>query len=290
MEIPEKLEVKDLLSLYEGRRFPNGEQPKLELLNIDQVNFEKRTREAAEKSFKNYLEMANVDGPVAFEREKYKRQNLLLACEVVDPTVPLTLVVLRVRGTNKETGESWDGLTLDLYRDEINPLDSQPIEMEQLRGKRIVAYMHYGLSKNELEMRHREVWAAYRRQKIGDKMMQFAEAFQRQKANEVQTEQVVTAEVAQLDVICWYWNNGYRPRSKEDEEKLQRVLSGDQEFCLGENLYVFPKSIPEEKRNPLSMDSAIRIKFEKKIVPREGQELTDNKHDTRSAVEKIVPL
>ncbi len=109
---------------------------------------------------------------------------------------------------------------------------------------------------------------------------------------------ISAAETGQLDVIYWLWKNGYRPKTSEDWEKLDKVLSADPDLKLCENMYVFEKDKDEysrEKDGQIEKDKfgnmvidfhkSVRINFVKTFDAGAGKAVSEIAQAIRVAID-----
>lgn len=282
MEIPQqKIDLKNIIALYGDRKKQSDEKlPEREELNINKGVFMKNINRAANESFQSYSQQKDQEGVTVADTEYAKTNNILLRAEVVDPSVPVTLVTILSKTVMKKTGYKGDILECKLFKGELGKEDLEQVVAGN-KGNGI-AYFLYPINGNVLDMRHREVDPTFRRQGFGDAMLKFSEEFLQKKATVEQEEQSVEATTNQLDVICWLWNNGFRPKEKKDQENLEKILSGDKDLQIEEGLHVGPTEESGVK--------SVRLKMEKKVYPGTAQELGNKKTEVRSAIDKIIPL
>jgi len=290
METPQKLDLKDILTLYAGRRDAEDEPlPSIEPLNIDKGKLRANLSSAAQISEKAYENTETLLEGVEISDGAITSRTSLLCNEVVDELASLRLVVT-LQQSHTKGGASVPGLLKSsLYRGELGKEELKDIVNQRPHEQKPVAEMVVVIRGNEFDLAHRIVRPEFRRQGLGDAMLQFLEEFLCRKGAEEGREQKLGAMVCQLDVICWLWNNGYRPGNSEDQLKLEKILAGDAKLCIGKKKYVFPKSVdPLERVSLNSHNSALRMKFEKKISPGTPADMSDAKTDVRSSVKGIV--
>ncbi len=160
----------------------------------------------------------------------------------------------------------------------------------QVSIEKIVGGMMFRVEGNVFELRDRQIFAEYRQQGFGSMALDCSEAYIQERSNETQEEQLIKVNVAQLDVICWLWNKGYRPVDEESSLGLEKVLEGDSKLRLGENLYIFDEKVPEKERTAdhLGMQKALRIQFEKKIAPKSSIKVQDIQKKTADQIEGLI--
>lgn len=102
--------------------------------------------------------------------------------------------------------------------------------------KRHVGETHFMQQKygdhEEWEMRHRRVSDVYQGQKVASEFLHFGEAFLKKRAEETGIPQVITAETGQANVLIWLLKKGFKPATPKDEERIDRVLSGDDTLTI----------------------------------------------------------
>ena len=112
-----------------------------------------------------------------------------------------------------------------------------------------------------------------------------------QRARETQRPQVISADVAQVDVLLWLLKEGYKPTSREDEKRIERVMGGDPSLAvvsapkgtkgMPKQWYIFEKEALYDKKGrqkegiwdganygqPIHyMKSSLRIRLSKEIA------------------------
>lgn len=129
------------------------------------------------------------------------------------------------------------------------------------------------------EINDRYVSPKFRKQNFGTGILKAAEGMTQASANDKKGAQTVFASAAQLDVIYWFWKNGYRPKTDEDTEKLQKVLNGDHGLYLTDRYYVFDKSTSEELKYATDKDTG-------EYILRQGRRILNHKNAFRIAFQK----
>lgn len=84
----------------------------------------------------------------------------------------------------------------------------------------------------EWDMKHRVVSEVYRNQGIASQMIRLAEEFFKKRARETGIKQIMTANIGQTNVLTALLKEGFVPTSKEDEEKINRLLNGDRNLIV----------------------------------------------------------
>ena len=79
----------------------------------------------------------------------------------------------------------------------------------------------------EWDMMHRQVNEVYRGQGIASSMISLSEDFFKKRAQEAGIKQVMTANIAQVNVLTMFLKKDFAPATAEDEEKINRLLNGD---------------------------------------------------------------
>lgn len=145
------------------------------------------------------------------------------------------------------------------------------------------------MNEDTFDLDHRIVEAKYRDQGMGNILLNAEEAFVQRSATKDQRVKKQIVETGQIDVMCWMWNNGYRPSTPEDAEKFEKVLAGDSKIRRGLRNYIYRESTPIEKRNGEfeNWPMAVGITFAKDFVPEESTEIAQTRSATVEAVNKV---
>lgn len=264
--IPDRLDLKHLVDLYpEGKGF-DQHIPKVDLALSDFAEVQKKVSTLVEEGYERYRKCKIEDsGFVDHLSDGRWIKYIPLVVESVSDSRPFTFVLCKTfdnAGNVKLIGN----LALDEWDSSGN------LEYNLLRVRvSEVAQFHLSDKKGDWALDDRYVNPKYRGQKIGKLILDAAETFL-QKAADERGETVCEASCAQLDVICWLWNAGYRPATVADEERMEKVLSADSSLCLEDRLYIFKKNMPISQRYRdqqfVNYNKAFRIKFVKKFEPK----------------------
>jgi hypothetical protein len=235
-EVSELPDFQDTYGLYDGRRPEVPEekvaQEKLEFQDRDdvQAKVNKFAVECAGK-FANLSE-GDFDGET-FGNGDFKRTNMKFAEQMLDPSIPLRVVA---------------------YKDFV---EDKGVKSERIRfcldkgsEDQFVAVIQ-GIDQGEkgFDINHRFVASQYRSgQGIGTMILDCAEFFAESSATEKQENVNLLADTAQLDVIYWFWKNGYRPEGDEDWKRLDMIVNGDENLYLDARYYVFDKTVEGDDR------------------------------------------
>lgn len=272
-----KLDLNDVLLKYGIGRFQNDKQlPERLELNIDKKSLNENISKAAESAFRGYLQKKDREGVLAEDTAYGTTHNIMLHSEIVEPNVPLTLVTMLSKGFLRRNGAKFETLDFKLLKGEIRKEELDKLEA----GHREEHTAHFFYEKNGKiwDLRHREVNTVFRRQGLGEAMLKAGERFLQTKANEDQEEQIIEVTTNQLDVLCWLWNNGFRPKREKDRENFAKILYDNKDLVLEKDLFVSPKE-------GSGIDS-VRLVMEKKIQPGENVSIENTQKNVRSAVNK----
>ncbi|MGE3279026.1 MAG: hypothetical protein AB7J40_04540 [Candidatus Altimarinota bacterium] len=218
----------------------------------------------------------------------WRRSALVIGNQVLEDSIPLSLTIQKALSSHPER-PSQHGLTVYLWKSNI--LARTPSEWTQsftTQSENGIGGHMYNIVGNTFVLRDRQIYPHYRNQGFGNMVLQAAEDYIQLTADEIQEEQISTVGAAQIDVICWLWNRGYRPLSSEDENRLARVLNGDQSLCIGQKKYVFEKDIPPEERTQDNMEKAFRIHFEKRFRPRTSSSIRHQQGQFSAKIHKLL--
>lgn len=82
-------------------------------------------------------------------------------------------------------------------------------------------------TEEEWDMKHRRTGEIYRGQGIAGEILSLAENFLRQRAQQKEVNQKMSARVWQEELIYWLDKKDYKPATKEDKYKLKRIKEAD---------------------------------------------------------------
>lgn len=300
-QLPSNLDARSVLELYSERRSgKQAELPEIQDLNVqNRESIPSKLQSTAKSAIKADQEYNIVTDGEAQTNYGWDKRTLLLSAEVLDPSAPLSVTIERgVSRREKDGPEAEFGnekLLVYLYRMNITgdtPHDRLQSRKDGNTRENIVGGMMYNVDDNIFDLRDRQILPEFRRQGLGSMALKCSEDYIQQVANNKQEEQTAIVDAAQVDVICWLWNSGYKPRTKEDFDNLHKVLEGNSQLCIGENLYVFNQSVPENERtaDDEDMDKALRIKFEKKFTPEAPEVLLVQQAKTAQQISKHVDI
>lgn len=288
MEIPEKLILSDLISRFAGRiDTQTVPPPPKETVNIaDRITLKQNLNTGA-RDLWDAFKATDYETAYQVNWDKITRRYQLLLKREVDKATPLTLFSMKARIKEADAPEE-ERLFLDLIKGELPDGDTEALfKANQLRAQdqsREVGGMAIRIGENDLEVIDRLVSPQYREQGIGRLLLDMVEAMAEKEADDVQTSQRIHAETAQLDVICWLWNQGYRPSTREDQVKLDAILCAAPDLRIGENLYVFPETIPSSERLWSNFKSAFRLRLEKIVQPKGPKDIERQRAVTRGKI------
>lgn len=282
-------DFQETYGLYGGRRLETSEEQELqEVLNFqDQKSAQTKMNELASGCGIQFLSTSE-DSPQfeseTYERGNFKRTNMKIAEEILDPDIPLRVVIYKDFVVNAGLKSERIRICLD------KGSENQPVGVIQ------------GIYSRErgFDINHRYVEPKYRRkQGVGSMLLDCIESFTKSLATGKQEEVNIFAEVAQLDVIYWLWKNGYKPENKDDWEKMDMIINGDGSLCMSDNLYVFEKDVPEDERyekgsngqflmgngkRSINPKRSFLLKMMKKFKPDVSTEVKDIKSKVRDSL------
>ncbi|MFA5792321.1 MAG: hypothetical protein WC897_00425 [Candidatus Gracilibacteria bacterium] len=87
-------------------------------------------------------------------------------------------------------------------------------------------------SYDEWDLHDRITAEAYLGQGIAPEMLHFVESQLKTRANKIEKPQIITAELAQVDVLLWLLKEGFTSATTGDSEKIDRLFSGDQDLVV----------------------------------------------------------
>jgi|GEM_PF-6824297 len=254
-EFPEKINFDDVWNLYEGRRPTNKKQVEIEKLNVDKQGAQEKMRAVARKSLRPDECRATV----------------------VSEEAPLVFFMSQdMRITD-----------FDLKRIQVKSGDTDNPSNTKANGE-LVSGLRLVDKGDMFDMVDRWTPEKFRGQGFTNMVLQAAESFMQARATERQKTVTSYVNVAQLNAIRWLYNNGYRPKTDEDAQRLNEVLTGDSEIVIGEvngeKDYIF-KNVPSESRD--DFHNAYRINLVKEIQPKVSPSIESLQTGTRTLIDEI---
>jgi len=148
----------------------------------------------------------------------------LFKCEVEsNQEKSLKLEVIKSIRKLKESGKVGESLLFSLDNPNFSKGDLAHTCVGNFALEKIDKENH-----TEWDMNDRIVGAAYRDQNVASKMLGMAEQMISKYGKEVGRPQEVVASVGQVNVLVWLLKQGYVPTSDEDQERLDRLMRGDE--------------------------------------------------------------
>ncbi|MFA5820688.1 MAG: hypothetical protein WC873_01055 [Candidatus Gracilibacteria bacterium] len=298
--LPDRLDGREILSRFKDQRHCDEQKkpdPTKEVIHtsLSQKNLVDATKKTAQTIVSKFLQIdKNTPGAKVKENPGRALRWSPVHVEVLDPSVPLTLVAMKsidLEGSLRAetihfhlfktavTGNSPE----EIYKSYITLLANQTTEIGSIN----FSFRGNGRAQNY----HRIVYQRFLNQPNGIKfseiLMKAGESFVSAYAREKQETQTAEFTAGQIDAICWLWNNGYRPEGPEDEEKFQKILETNTNLIVGENLYVFDSKIKKKDRTKENFRDSLRIKFVKKFQPpthQDAETLIKTTHDQATAI------
>lgn len=297
LEFPQKISFGDTLSLYEGRRPEPQKQPDIEKLDFDRAVVQSKMNEMTQKVLSSYWAAGRDSEGVVVDRPEVWKKRVPILAEIVDDTIPLTLFAMKTFSLDRHSRQEAETIGFDLLRGRVEgdtPDDLYRAWKSSFSGGNHVSGLEFVDKGDLFDLVDRETNLKFRGQGFGSMVLEASEGFIQRSATENQKTTTAYADAAQLDVICWLYNSGYRPQTDEDAQRFNEVLAGDDSIVIGEKYYIF-KNVPEGSRVMRLPDGSVvpnshnayRIKFVKEIPPKISSNVTDAQDKTRDLVEGV---
>lgn len=282
MESVKGRNFQEVLDLYEGRNaMQQKQEAEKEVLPVkDKDVLNKKILESARKAAEIYKSITapNENSSIKIDRGRGWTNEIRfmpISFEVVDQDIPLTLVTMKRfrRDLNYPSGtvdEFFDvallrgNFGLDKFKEVVDRLRKD--EYKETDPDVVAQTMIFDRGK-DFNFMHRIVNPRFRNQGFGRIMFQGVEEFAKGCAKSQNKNCDIFLDAFQLDLIFRLFEYGYVPASEEEEKKLDSILSGDPEFCIGEKYIIFPKTVPEKNRVHKNSWEALSVRFVKKIKP-----------------------
>jgi hypothetical protein len=248
---------------------------------------------------KQYEETTIDDCLIADTSFKESPKKKLLYTKLLkgDPN-PVSLVITKAMWTYKE-GEATkigSSFVLRVRKGNLVGQDERAVIDIENDRKNLIGEIDLRLKEDgTFDIPHRLVREDYRgpqnesRESIGNILLKCSEQIIKSCANKDGWPKSVTMDAGQLDVMLWMDKNGYSPKTPVDQINLDKVYSADESLCIGTSLFVFPASVPEDKRNYANREQAIRVVFNKTIQPdvvKSSEKTSGQDEDIRRAEEE----
>ena len=268
---------------------------------IDKIDYDKNevqqnadlvTRGVFEKYKASNIES---DGEIVDRGDVWKK-HIPLVAEVIDEKVPLTLFVMK--SFTKENDNKSESVNFILIKGMLEGNNTKTIYKswrEARSAGNLIGNMEFVDNGNYYDLKDREVDPRFRKQGFASVLLDASESFVQESAVDKMEAETAFVDVAQLDVIVWLLNKGYKPQTQKDQERLELVLNGDKSLELGDKYYVFRNVPAEDKvinlpsgRKIPNRHKAFRIKLVKEITPDLERSKQNLKTDTKLEINKII--
>lgn len=297
VELPAKIIFNEVLALYEGRRPNTVKPPKAEKLNFDKNAIQGKMDEMTHRILQAHHSISSDSKSVIIDDPEVKKKHVPILAEIVDDSIPLTFIAVKTFSHDKYFGLQYVTISFCLVKGRVegdSPDALSAAWQSSLASDDKISSLEFADNGNLFNLIDRETNIKFREQGFGSMLLKTAEKFIQDNATDQQKPSISFADTAQLDVICWLYNNGYRPQTPEDALRLSEVLAGDKGITIGENYYIFnytPEQdrivkLPDGRTVPASRN-AYRIKFVKEIPPKAASSVTLEQGKTRDAIKGV---
>ena len=254
--------------------------PKKIIETKDKTTLSTKLNNSTQKAFEAFQSTNYENGHQANrDDEKLIRRYKPLLDQRIDDGIPLSLFAMKSRMKEGDLPEE-EHFILSLHEGEIPQGTAQEMYASNQKAFEIGG-LTIRIRNNDFEIIDRFIFPEFRGQGIGSLLLKATETMAQKQATKTQSPQKIHAETAQLDVICWLWNQGYRPSTPNDQTQLEQILSGDSNLKIGENLYVFQKKTHTQECNTRNRKNAFRLRLEKTISPEIPTEISDQQATTQ---------
>lgn len=230
--IPERLDLEDLVAIY----------------HQDLTDFRGGKRLDLPFS-RDLLSEAAADALVGLSQDFHSmegvtdgRGGLFAPVRLVSIDSPRGNFYLLVEKTVDKRGGVDFGVSVFSSDDDVksmNPIELYSETVASAREDRDFLNCKMRLCPGRILMFHRLVDSRYRGNGLGGLMLSIAEQFVQQEAHNFGREFSLVVDLCQLDVLCWLWNNGFRPVGPMDRQRLYAVLRADSNLRLIQDLAVW---------------------------------------------------
>lgn len=304
-KIPEKIDFNEVYSLYEGRRDDADESVNIESIDIsDRTDLQNRMNQAAQEAVSSYQQIRgdNANGAIK-DWPEVRVNSVPISARVVDDSIPLTLFVMKTFKHDKISNEHSETVMVQLIKGNLdgdNPKALYASWKAKLAEGSVIGGLDFANRGEVFDLRDREIYPKFRKQGFANMLLKTSEEFIHGMATQDQAARISQAgDVGQLDVLCWLWNQGYRPQTDEEMDLVQKIFSGDSSLCLSTlkepgggqtlSLCVIDANTPEHERIRQNYHRiAKRVNLVKKIEPGNSKGVADIGDGVRRRVENLT--
>lgn len=302
--IPEKIDFNEVYSLYEGRRDEVSQAVDIESIGLsDRKGLQQRMDKTVQDAASLYQQIGE-DSPDGIVKDwsELRINSVPILAQVVDDQIPLSLLVMKTFKHDKYSDERSQTVKVELVKGRLEGSDSKAIYNEwraQLSAGNAIGGMEYADRGETFDLRDREVYPKFRQQGFASMLLKTSEEFIRSVATNEQSSRIAKAgDVGQLDVLCWLWNKGYRPKTDEEMDLIQKIFSGDSSLRLATlnepgggqslDLCIIDANTPEHERTRQNYHRiAKKVNLVKDIEPGDSKEVADISADVSGKVENL---
>lgn len=292
MDILQGRNFEEVLGLYEGRCAPQEKEIGIEKLPVkDKKALAERIFESARMAHGPFRAVKPEDTLLReVEPGFIERKPVLLSSELIDQDVPMTLICEKVFKRDLRGDKMLDEyFEMALLRGDVRAVPFSMVR-EQVTSETdpdLIADIVVKKVGKNFRIPHRLIGPKFRRQGFGNMMLGAIEEFVKKESKGSEKMLDLQMETSQLDVIFWLLNNGFVPDGEEEQEKLDKILSGDESLCIGQRYNVFPKTVPEEARVHENFSGNFSVNLVKKIERDDDEEVSKQVEGTSVAVDKV---
>lgn len=302
--IPEKIDFDAVYSLYEGRRDEPRQSVDIESINIpDKKGLQDKMNKVVQNAASLYQQIGE-DSPdgVLKDWPELRINSVPVLAQVVDETIPLSLLVMKTFKHDKDSNERSETVKVELVRGRLegtNPKDVYNAWRAELSSGNVIGGMEFANRGEVFDLRDREVYAKFRNQGFASMLLKSSEEFIRSVSTDAQSPRIAQAgDVGQLDVLCWLWNRGYRPKTDEEMDLIQKIFSGDSSLRLATlnepgggqslDLCIIDVNVPEHERTRQNYHRITKkVNLVRGINPGDSKEVASISADVANKVESL---
>lgn len=299
MEYPNSLSYDDIMSLYapykhrdDSFRLPEKEDLKIQDMNALQAKMNENIAELV-----SLFNSRGIEDPTSIKLRDEKEDSeysgkyrIPLDFRVINPDIPISIEASTRITTYKNSNKPDKGLWISLLKsksnfDELMRHFYQNPQKSYNPDQYEIGNMLYSMIDDKvMSLTHRVVQPSFRHQGIATLLLNHGEAVLQEMSSNDQSSKSLIAHTGQIEVLCWLWKNGYRPQEKHSEELLQKILTGDPNLVLGENSYLFEKTVPPEERTARNYHNSIRLVLGKEFHPQKHTDISAISEHIKSSI------
>ncbi len=215
-----------------------------------------------------------------FFEDFMKPLNATLLKSGSDPVTLSTGIYKTRYKKNGEREKAEDYINLRILRGNLLSQDVNELaEASQSReeGKRMGNFVLRRKPDGVFDLQHRYIAPEYRgpqneaQERLGNVLLTASEQVAQNFANEEGRRQRIEISSGKLQTIMWMNSTGYKPKTEQDKERLEKILNADESLVVVDDLFVWEKDKWKEGTDTYKKrKESFVVTFEKVFEPNIG--------------------